>query len=135
MITAKLKGVKVHDRRVMAAVKNASVAPLDKCALLVEREAKKSMKAGGALGRVGPRGGYVREPSAPGTPPHVQRGALRASIGWARDGESRVVGPTEKYGAAHEFGTRLLPKRPFMRPALQKVKSKFAALFRNLRLK
>lgn len=135
MITAKLKGIKIHDKLVMAAVKNALIAPLDKCALMVERAAKTSMKKGGALGRVGPRGGYKRVPSAPGTPPHVQTGALRASIAWARDGISRVIGPTEKYGELHEFGSRTHPQRPFMRSALNAAKGRFAALFRNLRLK
>jgi len=108
---------------------------------MVEREAKMSMKAGGALGRIGPRGGYIREPSAPGTPPHVQLGALRASITHATThrGETNapveIVGPTAKYGAVHEFGSRTHPKRPFMRPALQRIAPQIKRLFARMKLK
>jgi len=138
-LTAHLKHLEIRQREVKRAVERASVRPLVRAGTLVEREAKRSMKKGGAKGRVGPRGGYVRVPSPPGTPPHVQTGALRASIQTApevRIGRPPValVGPTEKYGAVHEFGGRHHPQRPFMRPALRRVQRRFPELFRNLRL-
>ena len=135
MIKAQMKGIKIDKAKVLFSVKTASVEAFDKCALLVELVAKLSMKKGGARGRVGPRGGYIRQPSAPGTPPNVQRGALRASIAWARDGNTWVVGPTEKYGAVHEFGSRTHPRRPFMNPALNRAKSRFARFFKDLPLR
>lgn len=118
---------------VAEAVKKASVDPLDKAAMLVESEAKRSMKAGG---------GSAHIPSTPPDPPHVQTGNLRASITWAsiRSGLSRIIGPTTVawYGMIHEFGGRYgnayFPARPFMRPALKVCHQKFAELFKGLRL-
>lgn len=56
---------------------------LRKCALLVEGIAKKSMRAGGKTKGRDERGRFTKGvgvPSAPGQPPHVQEGTLRASI-------------------------------------------------------
>lgn len=135
MIKTSLTGPKVDHEKVRRAVERASVEPVRKCGLLVEADAKRSMKAGGAHGRVGPRGGYVREPSDPDTPPHVQRGALRASIQTATTRRrTAVVGPTELYGKVHEFGTRTHPQRAFMLPALKRMQPKFPTKFRRLKL-
>lgn len=111
------------------AVEKASVDPLAKAALLVEREAKESMQTGG--GRAG-------KPSPSGTPPNVQTGNLRASIRNARlPNGNYVVGPTltAPYGKFHEFGTRHHPPRPFMRPALLKVRTKFPAFFKGAKIR
>ena len=112
-----------------AAVAKASIAPLDKAAMLVEADAKASMKEGG---------GSSHAPSKAPAPPHVQTGNLRSSITWAADGKTRVIGPTTVawYGRIHEFGGvyggKTFPARPFMRPALRRMRQKFAALFRGL---
>ncbi len=129
--------IRIVDRSidVVQAVRRAVPDPLLKCAQAVEATAKRSMRKGGQRGRVGPRGGRVQESSAPGTPPHVQMGALRASIASALDEETSVAGPLEKYGKWHEFGTRMLPARPFMRPALLLARKKFARFFRGLKLR
>lgn len=131
-VTYKVVRVKIDKVRLAAAMKRASIAPLMKCGLLLEREAKVSMKKGGR--RAGFKTGV---PSAPGTPPHVQEGTLRASIEHAADMSKGtvVVGPTEWYGKIHEFGGRKHPKRPFMIPAFMACKAKFVFLFRNLRLR
>lgn len=135
MLKVKLTGIKMRQREVKQAVDSAARKPVHECALLVEREAKLSMKTGGAMGRIGPRGGYIREPSTPPDPPHVQTGALRASIATADTLKTSVVGPTERYGAVHEFGTRTHPQRPFMRPALRRTQKRFAQKFRNMNLR
>ena len=122
------------------AVVKACVDPMDKAAMLVEAEVKKSMKSGG---------GAKHRPSPPGTPPHVQSGHLRASITWARihNGLNRIIGPQRSvawYGAIHEFGLMVknklggvthFPMRPFMWPALLRCRHKFAPLFRGLNIK
>ncbi len=85
-------------------------------------------------------------PSAPGQPPHVQTGRLRASISsnWTGSGmaQGRVgakaeapgmanpegrwpliigtVGTNVEYGYYLEIGTSKIERRPYLRPALEK---------------
>lgn len=135
-ITFKVKTV-FRDKELLACVEEATLQRYMKAGLLVEREAKRSMRKGGGKGH---------EPSEPGQPPHVQSGTLRGSITTARDEKrnSVVVGPTEIawYGRLHEYGgtftgrkrTVTFPERPFMRPALQKAMSQFPDLMKDLPL-
>jgi phage gpG-like protein len=97
----------------------------------VEQEAKYLMRIGG---------GTRREGSPPGTPPYSRSNALRGSIFTAETPERTViVGPTEKYGAIHEFGLTVrrrtgvarYPKRPFMSLALKHVLRFFPEEFRG----
>lgn len=119
---------------VKKAVEKSMQKPLDKAAMLIEAEAKRSMKSGG---------GKAHRPSPAGQPPHVQTGNLRSSITWAKilNGRSRIIGPTTVawYGVIHEFGGRYgkayFPARPFMRPAIRSVREKFAELFANIPLR
>jgi phage gpG-like protein len=177
------KRTKFHAKKVREAVDEAvkkSGGPLHKAAVAVQNEAKISMKSGG---------GSARTPSQPGTPPHTQSGAGRASIQQAETPEgTRVIGPTEIYMKIHEFGGIIrpriakalaiplterarksggprefdnltllsptgknpvlmdpagevhfvlvrsvrIPKRPVMRPALQRAKRKFPAFFKGI---
>ena len=140
MITARITGVKINTLKLKRAVDNASIGPLERAGALVEATAKRLMRKGGGRGRTGPRGGIVRVPSAPGTPPHVQTGALRASVGHAithRPSGSplAIAGPTVKYGAPHEFGSRTHPRRAFMEPALRRALPKITRLFWDMPLK
>lgn len=85
-------------------------------------------------------------PSAPGKPPHTHGGANRASKGklpkailYAADKRAgnAVIGParskTGEVGQAHEFGGSYrgnqFDERPFMGPALDRQRDKFAASF------
>jgi len=134
MITYKAK-TWMNSRQVVSAVKQASVQLIMKAGFLVEREAKLSMVKGGRT--TGPGGGMVGTPSAPGDPPHVQTGNLRSSIQTAMTRWlTVVVGPTLMawYGRIHEFGSKNRAKRPFMRPALERTRRRFAALFKGLKL-
>ena len=116
--------IRIHQRKVIAAVGTAQITALEKCGLAVEREAKRLLSKGG---------GGAHTPSLPGMPPHVQTGALRASVSHAMTvREGCIVGPTEKYGKFHEYGTRKLPKRPFMRPALRNSMGLFPSRFRDI---
>lgn len=58
--------------------------------------------------------------SAPGQPPAVDTGRLRASIDSVRpSGEPRVlIGTPFDYAAYMEFGTKRIKPRPFFRPAV-----------------
>jgi len=104
-----------HSHRVIADAVAKSDSALMKAGHMLERRAKTLLSKGG--GRNG-------EPSAPGEPPHLQTGALRSSVHTAKTKKGTVVvGPTEEYGAKHEFGLRNYPPRPFMRPAFREIES------------
>ncbi len=96
---------------------------LMRCAAIVERVSKASMREGG---------GRRRAASPPGTPPNVQTGALRASIASALHGDGAIVGPIERYGVVHEYGGRHHPARPFMRPALAQSNRDFPREFEGV---
>jgi len=134
---------------VVNAVKQAQVKPMFKAGLLVERSAKDSMEGGGTKRKAKRRSrtekGKSRfkqirifTASKEGDPPHIRTGNLRASIATAPTSSgSVVVGPTSppaSYGQHLEFGTRNMVARPFMQPALMRTRSKFAPLWRNLKM-
>ena len=107
-----------------------------------------------ATGRIYKRRGKYgfHQASAPGEPPAVDTGRLRASISvnWSGSGKAEgdmgskafvgdgvkepsisggeifkaVVGTNVKYGAELEFGKKRLLPRPFMRPVFDEFKSK-----------
>ena len=62
------------------------------------------------------------QPSAPGSPPNVQTGSLRASIDYTVQrvpaGVEGLLSSSSPYAQFLEFGTRKMAARPFMRPAL-----------------
>jgi len=143
MIDVNMKGkVKWHGPLVRQATQEAANKPLLQCAALVMADAKKSMKRGGLVkwsnDDVSMEKGV---PSTPPDPPNVQRGNLRASIVYALTRvATAIVGPTRMawYGKVHEkggeFGGRNYPARPFMLPALHRMKAKFPELFKKAAL-
>jgi len=86
---------------------------------LVRQEAMRSIREGTVRGI-----GHV--PSLPGQPPKGDTGRLELSIEVElRKSEKTVnVIATAPYAAAQEFGTRRAAARPFLRPALQKYRSR-----------
>lgn len=122
----KLASVRVNIRpqHLERLLSDAAKERLEKAGAILATEAKKSMRRGG---------GQEGEPSAPGEPPNVQSGTLRSSIQSAIENETTVVvGPTEKYGKYHEFGTRMHPQRPFMRPAYDRKKREILEQFEDM---
>lgn len=116
--------VKLTPKAVLDPVDKNTRKRIAQAGMLVEREAKQLCSKGG---------GKNRTPSAPGSPPHVQTGALRSSIRTEWDGDRRVVvGPSVAYGRHLEFGTRRMAARPFMRPALARVIKRIPKLFQGL---
>ena len=117
---------------VLNAVSKGIDGPLNKAALMVEREAKILLSIGG---------GKNRNPSKAPNSPHTQSGNLRASISWEPVRhlryKSRIVGPKTSafYGKFHEFGLAGFPERPFMAPALQNTLPRILPLFKNIKLK
>ena len=95
------------------SLKTSTDRVLHSIAFEVEGEVKKSMHGGGTPHRA----------SAAGSPPNIDTGALINSIKTRRvkQGLYHVEDGVE-YGAAHELGTSRLPPRPFMVPAVERVR-------------
>jgi len=124
--------IKYKPKATLKVVSKSLDIPLNKAALMVEREAKLLLSTGG---------GKARTPSQAPAPPHLQTGNLRASIAWEparlRRRKSRLIGPknTAFYGKIHEFGLAGFDARPFMGPALRNVLPRITPLFKNLKFK
>jgi hypothetical protein len=107
--------------KVRSRVKKANIESLGHAGATIRLTARRSIRK-------------RKGPSAPGTPPHTRQGQLRRAIVYAVEKreervvigpEYAVVGPA---GMPHEFGGRFrgqrYRRRPFMGPALMKVKDR-----------
>lgn len=77
---------------------------------------------------------FGTSPSAPGDPPGVDTGALRASMGWSPDGKLRIlIHDGVVYGIWLEMGTSKMAARPFITPQFEEWRArkfgKFARQF------
>lgn len=64
---------------------------------------------------------YGTSPSAPGDPPGVDTGALRASIDWEQQGKNtRRIHDGVEYGEWMEHGTEHIAPRPWLGPAMER---------------
>ncbi len=78
-------------------------------------------------GRTYRRGTVTHTASAPGSPPAVDTGRLRQSIGIDSSNLSNLkirVGTNVDYAAFLEFGGRTVAPRPFIRTALQHFRAR-----------
>jgi hypothetical protein len=82
---------------------------------------------------------FPGQPSAPGSPPHMQGGLLRSQTLYAiePDGMSGKVGPLDEleYGRIQELGGQAgaatLPPRPYLKPALDACASRIQKFIRD----
>jgi len=123
-------GVKVKTKfdggKVMRAVKKGNITSLGHAGAAIRLQARHSIRKGAKA-------------SPPGTAPHTRKGRLRSAIKYAveKARQTVVMGPDVEVagtsGKAHEFGGRYrreqYPRRPFMRPALEKVKDRLPAFW------
>ena len=104
-----------------------------KAAFSIEREAKVSIQTGRKSGRVYTRVGRTHQASAPGEAPATDYGVLVNSIQTKPESAfSFVVGVGAEYAAGLEFGTTKAAARPFLRPAVLKVKPQLEADLRKI---
>jgi hypothetical protein len=125
----------------MIAVKITTKNSIDKVKSKAQQGNFKSLgHAAAAIRLVARRSIRKRQTAAmPGTPPNTRRGQLKRSIMYALDKQRGValIGPdfdvVGASGKAHEFGGRFrrerYPKRPFMGPALEKVKDRLPPMW------
>lgn len=108
---------------------DAQKTALMQSALVVEREAKQQLTKSGRHAAGTPT------PSAPGSPPAIITGTLRASVKTfppTRQGFGNyqiMVGPTTVYARVQELGSDRLPARPYMQPALNESLDKVRSAY------
>ena len=154
-----MTGIKWYGDKLVSKMEKLQVQALKMCGALLERDIKLSMKPG--TGNEYIRGGKIHRASAPGQPPAVDTGRLRASItfNWSGSGRARapidnpsketkpsdsvgepraerhavivVVGTNVKYGRYLELGTTKIKPRPYLRPALENNRAKFERIIYN----
>lgn len=114
--------VRFNHEALTALLSSSGVArDLERRAINVERRAKTLASTPGA-GRTYTRGRVTHRASAPGDPPAVDTGQLRASIthqlGTDSAGLFALVGSNLRKALWLELGTSRMAARPFLRPAL-----------------
>jgi HK97 gp10 family phage protein len=133
-----MNGLRMNYDRVRRVIMDPIEKNLIAIGYQMENEIKMSFTTGS--GREYKRGGKIHVASAPGDPPAVDTGRLRASIStnWSGGGERGedqvgdpggerggdvfkvVVGTNVKYAPFLEFGTSRMAARPFIRPIFEK---------------
>lgn len=128
----KVKNVKVHieldEHRILVAVQGGNITALRRAGAYIRKSARNRVS-------------QSQKASMPGTPPNTRRGLLKQSLlfGVEKQRPSVVIGPAESFigtaMTAHEFGgiyrKRRYPKRPLMKPTLEKTLPKLPALWEN----
>ena len=123
MVGLRLNKLIIETRKVEQAVDRLTLRVLYKQAAYVRITAARSIKRS-------------KKPSAVGSPPHTQTGQLKRAIRFEvdRTRQAAIIGPSFDVvgiaGAEHELGKQFRRERheprPFMRPALEKARPKFA---------
>lgn len=102
---------------------------LEAGALVAETNVKLRLSSPGT-GHEYTHGSVVHQASAPGQPPAVDTGALRASVMVDKvTAEEAVIAPHMEYAEHLEFGTVNMEPRPFLRPALDESVDEIYAAF------
>lgn len=141
------KITKWYGKQVFDLATKANVAAMQKAAMVVEKDVKTNFTLQGS-GKESRRGNKVHRASTKGQSPAIDTGVLRSSMthtvrksGFNVIGEigpdiQRIaaqspVGTDINYGLYLELGTSKMSPRPFLRPALQRTRSKVNQIFRQ----
>lgn len=125
---AKISGDKRFSKRLRSLSGHALVEEISREVFVAADKIRAEAQASIARGSVQGKG---HQPSKPGTPPNLDTGVLTAGIVAHPVSPLRaVVESTAVYAAAQEFGHdfgggRVLPERPYMRPAAKKVRKEY----------
>ena len=119
------------------AIGDAMLDELDKVchstALAVESEAKQLIQDSPASGRIYKHGKVIHHASAPGEPPATDTGNLVNSGYTGRIEKAQYeAGFTALYAQALEFGAGRMSARPYLRPAVEKLRETFNRMVRKV---
>ena len=127
MIAAKAK-IKFDAKKIAKAAKRGNIKSVDHAAAAIRLVARHSIRQSPKKSRAG-------------RPPNTRKGRLRSAIKYAvsKSPPSAVIGSDVEVagtsGKAHEFGGKYkrerFDRRPFMRPALENVKPRLPAFWKN----
>lgn len=118
---------------VKLSLRQAALRLLHGSVRIIQAEAKRLLSVAGS-GRVNGKKAGPRRASAPGEPPRKQTGQGRASVAVEVDSTTMEgrVGPTAKYMAWLELGTKRVAPRPWLRPAVAASQAKIMDLAKSL---
>lgn len=122
------------DDRVRFLVESEAQRWLRHAVISLQSDATRSIANKGRLIRKTKTGREVRAPSQPGQPPHRVTGRLASSVGHLiePDGLAGIVGTNVVYGRYLELGTHKMAARPWLRPAVDRLKMRAEELFRRV---
>lgn len=70
----------------------------------------------------------VNSPASPDNPPAIVTGNLAASVQVIEGKSGLMVGSSLEYAAALEYGTADMPPRPWLRPAIERIRAQLLEL-------
>jgi hypothetical protein len=107
------------------------VVGLKTWAIRVHEEAVRGMQKI-SMGREYKRGSHTHIASRPGDPPNIDTGRLVSSVKFKVDDRalSAAVGSDVDYSVGLEFGTARVEPRPWLRPAIEKVRHEIKTFFK-----
>lgn len=127
MLGARVK-TKFDGKKIIKKAKSSSIKSLGHAGAAIRLTARRSIKRSAVE-------------SQPGEPPHTRKGQLKRAIVFSveTNKQSVVIGPDASVvgssGSAHEHGGHYrrerFPKRPFMGPALEKLKTRLPQRWKN----
>lgn len=139
MISMKLQGMakvfsEIQKRRNKMEAQLSTAVKLS--AQDVRNECVKSIQGGSRTGKVYVKRGVQHQASAPGEAPKTDTGRLVSSLGFRMTGKLTALagsdGIVAEYAKSLEFGTRNMAARPFLVPAVEKLRSKMNERFRKI---
>lgn len=139
MISMKLQGMakvfsEIQKRRNKMEAQLSTAVKLS--AQDVRNECVKSIQGGSRTGNVYVKRGVQHQASAPGEAPKTDTGRLVSSLGFRMTGKLTALagsdGIVAEYAKSLEFGTRNMAARPFLVPAVEKLRSKMNERFRKI---
>jgi len=135
-VTVSWKGLDQLERKFMDypdQVEAGALDGLEALGLMVQNEARNSVLKGPKTGKGYKRGAITHQASAPGQAPASDTGTLVRSIlsEVHRVGMEVIISAGTFYAKMLEYGTRAMAARPFMLPALDKIRPKAARVMKQ----
>ena len=125
--------VKINDKLVKDLLKSTEADYLDSAEKLKE-EIVKSITTGSKSGKSYTRNGMSHQSSAPGQPPANDTGELVDSMVVEKRKNYSLLKINADYAGYLEYGTSKMRPRPFIFPAINRIKKKLMSMIkRNVR--